>query len=243
MRESEIAALINSEKLMFANGIAMAFPIPSARGAFFPLPLPLLPLAPVPRASSLLSTLHLDLPHTLRHPSAPLSVLPPFSNVLYLRSGFSSPLFAHPTPPFFLLSLSLSVTLFPSLFSPLPFVRHLPPSRTRATVLSHVQVTLISCATNLADQNWILTITAWSRRYSLYRCVVHEVPRTRSRRETVFRSPSSSSLPYSLFDFVSPATAVAAAATAACMHACLAEISRFRLYEFSEKEKKKNRIF
>lgn len=124
-RESEIAALINSEKLMFANGIAMAFPIPSARGAFFPLPLPLLPLAPAPRASSLLSTLHLDLPHTLRHPSAPLSVLPPFSNVLYLRSGFSSPLFAHPTPPFFLLSLSLSVTLFPSLPCP-SFATFLP---------------------------------------------------------------------------------------------------------------------
>lgn len=193
-RESEIAALINSEKLMFANGIAMAFPIPSARGAFFPLPLPLLPLAPAPRASSLLSTLHLDLPHTLRHPSAPLSVLPPFSNVLYLRSGFSSPLFAHPTPPFFLLSLSLSVTLFPSLFSPLPFVRHLPPSRTRATVLSHVQVTLISCATNLADQNWILTITAWSRRYSLYRCVVY----TRCRALDLDEKPFSVPLPLPL---------------------------------------------
>lgn len=50
--------------------------------------------------------------------------------------------------------------------------------------------------------------------FVVYRCVVHEVPRTRSRRETVFRSPSSSSLPYSLFDFVSPATAVAAAAAA-----------------------------
>lgn len=127
-------------------------------------------------------------------PRAPLSVLPPFSNVLYLRSGFSSPLFAHPTPPFFLLSLSLSVTLFPSLFSPLPFVRHLPPSRTRATVLSHVQVTLISCATNLADQNWILTITAWSRRYSLYRCVVY----TRCRALDLDEKPFSVPLPLPL---------------------------------------------
>lgn len=76
--EREIAALINSEKLMFANGIAMASPIPSARGAFFPLPLPLL-LAPAPRAPSLslLSTLHLDLPRSPATPRAPLPALSP----------------------------------------------------------------------------------------------------------------------------------------------------------------------
>lgn len=157
---------------MFANGIAMASPIPSARGAFFPLPLPLLPLAPAPRAP--LSSFHSSSgspsysPPPLGSPSPPPLApfpAPPFGNVLYLRSGFSSP---PPRPS----DSSILPTLSPTLrlsslsrVSPLPFVRHLPPSlpppRTRATVLSHVQVTLISCATNLADQNWILAITAW----------------------------------------------------------------------------------
>lgn len=137
-REREIAALINSEKLMFANGIAMASPIPSARGAFFPLPLPLL-LAPAPRAPSLslLSTLHLDLPRTPPPLGPPFPLFPPFSNVLYLHSGFSSPpLRAHPIPPFFLLSLSLSLSVsFLSVPCPsLPFVRHLLPPLTHATV-------------------------------------------------------------------------------------------------------------
>lgn len=132
-------------------------------------------------------------------PLGPPFPLPPSSVTSYTYApAFPPPLLVHPTPPFFLLSLSSL-----SRVSPLPFVHHLPPPRTRATVLSHVQVTLISCATNLADQNWILAITAWSSRYSLYRWVVHEVPRTRSRRrETVFPSPCLSiSHPYSSLSF------------------------------------------